>query len=45
MVQQLMKIANAVQNIQIEIKGLATDHDNLKADHKDLKERVKVLEA
>ena len=44
MVQQLMKIATAVQNIQVEIKGLATDHDNLKADHKDLKERVKALE-
>lgn len=44
MVKQLMKIADAVQNIQIEIKGLATDHDNLKADHKELKERVKVLE-
>lgn len=45
MVKQLMKIADAVQNIQIEIKGLATDHDNLKADHKELKERVKSLES
>ena len=34
----------AKENIQVEIKGLATDHDNLKADHKDLKERVKALE-
>lgn len=44
MVQQLMKIANAVQNIQIELKGLATDHTNLKESHCELKERVKVIE-
>lgn len=44
MVKQLMKIADAVQQIQIEIKGLATDHENLKEDHKDLKNRVNQLE-
>ena len=40
MVKQLMKIADAVQQIQIEIQGLATDHQNLKDDHKELKHRV-----
>jgi cell division protein FtsX len=40
MVKQLMKIAEAVQQIQIEIKGLATDHANLKDDHKELRIRV-----
>jgi len=45
MVQQLMKIATAVQNIQVEIKGLATDHNNLKEAHHELKERVKILES
>ena len=40
MVKQLMKIADAVQQIQIEIEGLATDHQNLKDDHKELKHRV-----
>ena len=44
MVKQLMKIADAVQQIQVEIKGLATDHENLKEDHKDLKNRVNQLE-
>jgi len=44
MVQQLMKIANAVQQIQVEIKGLSTDHQNLKDDHKELKHRVTKLE-
>lgn len=45
MVHQLMKIANAVQQIQIEIKGLATDHNNLKDDHRELKQRVDKLAA
>jgi len=40
MVKQLMKIAEAVQQIQVEIKGLSIDHNNLKDDHKDLKDRV-----
>lgn len=44
MVKQLMKIANAVQQIQIEIKVLANDHSNLKDEHKDLKKRVEKLE-
>lgn len=44
MVRQLMKIATAVQQIQIEIKVLANDHTNLKEEHKDLKKRVEKLE-
>jgi hypothetical protein len=44
MVKQLIKIADAVQQIQIEIKGLAIDHNNLKDDHKELKQRVDKLE-
>jgi len=45
MVKQLMKIADAVQQIQIEMKVLSNDHSNLKDDHKDLKKRVEILEA
>ena len=44
MVKQLMKIAEAVQSIQVEIKVLANDHSNLKNDHADLKKRVEKLE-
>jgi len=44
MVKQLMKIAEAVQSIQVEIKVLANDHSNLKSDHTDLKKRVEKLE-
>jgi len=44
MVKQLMKIAEAVQSIQVEIKVLANDHSNLKNDHSDLKKRVEKLE-
>jgi hypothetical protein len=44
MVKQLMKIAEAVQSIQVEIKVLANDHSNLKNDHTDLKKRVENLE-
>lgn len=44
MVKQLTKIANAVQQIQVEIKVLANDHSNLKEEHKDLKKRVEKLE-
>lgn len=44
MVKQLIKIADAVQQIQIEIKGLSVDHNNLKEEHKDLKKRVEKLE-
>jgi len=44
MVKQLMKIADAVQAIQVEIKVLANDHSNLKNDHADLKKRVEKLE-
>lgn len=44
MVSQLMKIAKAVQNIQVNIGVLTNDHSNLKEDHKELKERVLKLE-
>lgn len=44
MVRQLMKIADAVQAIQVEIKVLANDHSNLKDDHKELIKRVEKLE-
>jgi hypothetical protein len=44
MVKQLMKIAEAVQSIQVEIKVLANDHSNLKDDHKQLTKRVENLE-
>jgi len=44
MVKQLMKIADAVQSIQVEIKVLANDHSNLKNDHSELKKRVDKLE-
>jgi cell division protein FtsX len=44
MVKQLMKIAEAVQQIQVEIKGLATDHQNLKDDHRELKGVVNKLQ-
>jgi hypothetical protein len=44
MVKQLMKIADAVQSIQVEIKVLANDHSNLKDDHKQLTKRVEKLE-
>jgi len=44
MVKQLMKIADAVQSIQVEIKVLANDHSNLKDDHKELTKRVEKLE-
>jgi cell division protein FtsX len=44
MVKQLMKIAEAVQQIQVEIKGLATDHQNLKDDHIELKGVVNKLQ-
>jgi hypothetical protein len=45
MVKQLMKIADAVQQIQITIGVLSNDHNNLKDSHDDLKERVQKLEA
>lgn len=44
MVQQLIKIANAVQQIQIDLKVQANDHANLKEDHHELKTRVLKLE-
>ena len=44
MVKQLMRIAESVQQIQVEIKVLANDHSNLKEEHKDLKKRVDNLE-
>jgi cell division protein FtsB len=44
MVKQLMRIAESVQQIQVEIKVLANDHSNLKEEHKDLKKRVENLE-
>lgn len=44
MVKQLMRIAESVQQIQVEIKVLANDHSNLKEEHKDLKKRVEKLE-
>ena len=45
MVKQLMRIAESVQQIQVEIKVLANDHSNLKEEHRDLKKRVEKLEA
>lgn len=44
MVKQLMRIAESVQQIQVEIKVLSNDHSNLKEEHKDLKKRVENLE-
>jgi len=44
MVKQLMRIAESVQQIQVEINVLANDHSNLKEEHKDLKKRVEKLE-
>lgn len=44
MVKQLMRIAESVQQIQVEIKVLANDHSNLKEEHRDLKKRVDNLE-
>lgn len=44
MVRQLVKIADAVQAIQVEIKVLGNDHSNLKEDHKELTKRVEKLE-
>lgn len=44
MVKQLMKIADAVQQIQVDMKVLANDHSNLKDDHKELSKRVANLE-
>jgi len=44
MVKQLMKIAEAVQQIQVDMKVLANDHSNLKTDHHELKIRVSQLE-
>lgn len=44
MVKQLIKIADAVQQIQVDMKVLANDHSNLKEDHKELKKRVETLE-
>jgi cell division protein FtsX len=45
MVKQLMKIAEAVQQIQVDMKVLANDHSNLKTDHHELKNRVSQLES
>ena len=39
-----MRIAESVQQIQVEIKVLANDHSNLKEEHRDLKKRVENLE-
>jgi chaperonin cofactor prefoldin len=44
MVKQLIKIADAVQNIDKKLEVLANDHDNLKDDHHELKQRVAKLE-
>lgn len=44
MVKQLMRIAGAVQQIQVDIKVLANDHSNLKEAHSELKKRVDKLE-
>ena len=44
MVKQLMRIAESVKQIQVEIKVLYNDHSNLKEEHKDLKKRVENLE-
>lgn len=44
MVKQLIKIADAVQNIDKKLEVLANDHDNLKDDHHELKQRVQKLE-
>lgn len=45
MVKQLIKIADAVQKIQIDLNIQATDHANLKEDHFELKARVHNLES
>ena len=45
MVKQLTKIAEAVQQIQVDMKVLANDHSNLKTDHHELKSRVSQLES
>jgi|TARA_R110000868_G_scaffold404676_1_gene683099 hypothetical protein len=45
MVKQLTKIAEAVQQIQVDMKVLANDHSNLKTDHHELKTRVSQLES
>ena len=44
MVKQLMKIADSVQNIDKKLEVLANDHNNLKDDHIELKQRVHKLE-
>ena len=44
MVQQLMKIANAVNRIHSDLKVLTNDHTNLKEEVRDVKQRVSVLE-
>lgn len=45
MVQQLTKIADAVNSIKTDLKVLANDHTNLKKDVEVVEERVKKLEA
>lgn len=44
MVQQLMKIATAVQRIHSDLKVLTNDHTHLKEEVKDVKQRVSILE-
>lgn len=44
MVQQLIKIADAVNGIQKDLQVLTNDHTNLKEDVKEVKHRVSHLE-
>jgi outer membrane murein-binding lipoprotein Lpp len=44
MVQQLMKIATAVQKIHSDLKVLTNDHTHLKEEVKEVKQRVSILE-
>ena len=44
MVEQLKKIATSVNKIETDLSVLSNDHNNLKADVKELKTRVNVLE-
>jgi len=44
MVKQLVRIADSVQRIHSDLKVLTNDHNNLKCDVVDIKQRVKHLE-
>lgn len=44
MVQQLVKIADAVNGIKEDLKVLTNDHSNLKEDVRDVEHRISKLE-